>query len=51
MWVNPNAHCTSCVPSTGYVEKGKRGELCGIYSEAVHPGFSVSTACKSIVLN
>ncbi len=40
MWVNPNAHCVSCVPSTGYVEKGKQGELRGSYSEAVHRGFS-----------
>ncbi len=40
MWVNPNAHGISCVPTTGYVGKGKRGELCGIYSEAMHPGFS-----------
>ncbi len=39
MWVNLNAHCASCVPTTGYVGKGKRGELCGINSEAVHPGF------------
>ncbi len=45
MWVNFNAHCASCVPTTGYVRKGKRGELCGIYSEAVHPGFC--TCCYS----
>ncbi len=38
MWVNPNAHCASCVLTTGYVGKGKRGELRGSYSEAVHPG-------------
>ncbi len=37
MWVNPNAHCASCVPTTGYVGKGKRGELCRIYSEALCP--------------
>ncbi len=40
MWVNPDAHCASCVPTTGYVGKGKRGELRGSYSEAMHPGFS-----------
>ncbi len=51
MWVNPNAHCASCVPSTGYVGKGKGGELRGSYSEAVHRDLAVSTACKFIVLN
>ncbi len=47
MWVNPNAHCASCVPTTDYVGKGKQGELRGSYSKAMHPGFS-SVHCMHV---
>ncbi len=47
MWVNPNAHCASCAPTTGYVGKGKRGELRGSYSEAMYPGCS-SVHCMQV---
>ncbi len=45
MWVNPKAHCASCVPSTGYVGKLEVTQKLCIWDLAV------STACKSIVLN
>ncbi len=51
MWVNLNAHCASCVPTTGYVGKGKRGEPRALLRSSASGDLGLSTACKPIVLN
>ncbi len=51
MWVNPNAHCASCVPPQFMLGRASEVSSVEVTQKQCIWDLAVSTACKSIVLN
>ncbi len=51
MWVNPNAHCASCVPAQVMLGRASEASSVEVTQKQCIRDLAVSTAYKPIVLN